>query len=253
MDARVSLDACWIHSPATLTSKAADSTSKPKRPKAGGPRRSCSSALPYRESNRALLLLVAPLITSIYSNSTCSFHVSATLQDFTSGVVAGQRGWGVDSDPIEPSHSHLAPYEPLDLALENTRRSVLPADDSSLSAPPLIPVQPLVTGPTFAEILRNVNPAYFEYQPAFTNLGLTPTTRLAELDGIEEEELRAMLEGEIAIPPLPAILVLKGLMAARGKEAGQVTETEEAAAASAKAKGADWVRLKVLEEARLSQ
>ena len=96
-----------------------------------------------------------------------------------------------------------------------------------------------------ADIVQHVNPAYAEYQPSFTQLGISAETRLNELDGIDEEDLRAMLEGEAGIPPLVSVLMCNGVLQARKKAAGPVTEDEQEAMASARARGMEWVKSKL--------
>ncbi|GAA5845783.1 hypothetical protein JCM3766R1_000316 [Sporobolomyces carnicolor] len=81
----------------------------------------------------------------------CPFSITALYHHFNDPIkdrdVLGQKGFRIsgsetiDSLPFQPTHSHIAPFIPMDVQLENARRSTLSPDDPSLENPPLVRVQ----------------------------------------------------------------------------------------------------------------
>ncbi|GAA6013440.1 hypothetical protein JCM10207_008846 [Rhodosporidiobolus poonsookiae] len=72
----------------------------------------------------------------------CTYSVLAEWTTFTDGPLAGQSGWHLPVDAFNASHSHPAPYVPMDPAAENARRRTLSHDDPSLENPPLVRAAP---------------------------------------------------------------------------------------------------------------
>lgn len=95
-------------------------------------------------------------------------------------------GFHVLASPFQPKHHHPAPYKPLSLNDENTRRSVELAPSSH--APPLVPTHPLLP------FLYAVDPGLLAHVTTLEALGLM--LQPEELHHIEDEDLLQLFAGK---------------------------------------------------------
>ncbi|GAA6009740.1 hypothetical protein JCM11491_001081 [Sporobolomyces phaffii] len=83
----------------------------------------------------------------------CAFSITALFHTFNDPEkdqsILGQQGYRIatslpgDYHSFIPTHSHVAPYHPMNVQQENLRRSVLLPGDPSLDHPPLVRVEPI--------------------------------------------------------------------------------------------------------------
>ncbi|BGP27797.1 hypothetical protein Rt10032_c13g5140 [Rhodotorula toruloides] len=71
------------------------------------------------------------------SGGGCPFNILAEYTTFTEPPLTGQSGFYISPVGFHPSHTHPAPYHPMDVTAENERRKTLMHDDPSLENPPL--------------------------------------------------------------------------------------------------------------------
>ncbi|KAM0789700.1 hypothetical protein ACM66B_006560 [Microbotryomycetes sp. NB124-2] len=89
----------------------------------------------------------------------CPFSVTATRFRVETGPAAGQNGYYVVEEGFVPDHNHDAPYEPVDLGVENARRVQLPSNDPTLAHPPTLVRKTPVADMLLDEFLFKIDPA----------------------------------------------------------------------------------------------
>lgn len=198
------------------------------------------------------------------THANCDFKVVAEKIIFDDGPIAGQVGYQVASNPLDPGlprkfvtqHNHAAPYFPLDLNEENERRKELSPTDPSLQHPPLKIIDAaitVVTGETLETFLPTIHPLVGS-EETLKHLDVhgiprdTPTSELLDLDdGVYElfEEVPGL---SVFVPAL----IQDGVLRAKARREKGATDYDGGEDRDSLAQAQDFVRRAISADAELS-